>query len=90
MTNPEENIYLLTDENGEEVACQLLDRTTVGGRHYVVVMPLDEEDSVMVYRVDVAEDGTESFTPEDDELICEDVFDYFRAAYDDYEFGSAE
>lgn len=93
MTREEETagrVYVLTDENGEEVNCELLDRLEIRGRTYVVLCPLDEEDSVMIYRVDVDAQGMESFTPEEDEEINEDVFDYFRAGYDGYEYGDAE
>lgn len=85
-----ERLYVLTDAAGEEVNCQLLDRLTVEGREYVVLAPLEEEDSVMIYRVEVDAQGEESFTPEEDEAVNETVFDYFRAAWDDYEIGDAQ
>lgn len=88
--DPAEQLYLLTDAEGEEVPCQLLDRLEVRGQTYVIMAPLEEEDTVMVFRVEVDEDGTESFTPEDDDAVNEDVFDYFRAAWDPYEVGDAE
>ena len=87
---PAEQLYLLTDAEGEEVPCQLLDRLEVRGQTYVIMAPLGEEDTVMVFRVEVDGDGTESFTPEDDDAVNEDVFDYFRAAWDPYEVGDAE
>lgn len=87
---PAEQLYLLTDAEGEEVPCQLLDRLEVRGQTYVIMAPLEEEDTVMVFRVEVDGDGTESFTPEDDDAVNEDVFDYFRAAWDPYEVGDAE
>ncbi len=88
--DPAEQLYLLTDAEGEEVPCQLLDRLEVRGQTYVIMAPLEEEDTVMVFRVEVDGDGTESFTPEDDDAVNEDVFDYFRAAWDPYEVGDAE
>lgn len=87
---PAEQLYLLTDAEGEEVPCQLLDRLEVRGQTYVIMAPLEEEDTVMVFRVEVDGNGTESFTPEDDDAVNEDVFDYFRAAWDPYEVGDAE
>lgn len=83
-------VYVLTDAYGEEVPCELLDRLSLKGREYVILRPLNEDDSVMIYRVDAAVDGTESFTPETDEDVNEDVFDYFRASFDGYEYGDAE
>lgn len=88
--DPAEQLYLLTDAEGEEVPCQLLDRLEVRGQTYVIMAPLEEEDTVMVFRVEVDGNGTESFTPEDDDAVNEDVFDYFRAAWDPYEVGDAE
>lgn len=87
---PEERIFVLHDDEGGEVNCQLLDRLMVYGRPYVVLAPLDEEDSVMIFRVENGEDGEERFCPEEDDAVNEDVFDYFRAAWDDYEIGDAE
>lgn len=86
----QENIIVLEDENGEEVPCAQLDRIEYKGESYVVLAPLDDEDSVMIYRVVVAADGSESFDPDVDDETNEDVFDYFRAAWDDYEFCDAE
>ena len=88
--DPAEQLYLLTDAEGEEVPCQLLDRLEVRGQTYVIMAPLESEDTVMVFRFEVDGDGTESFTPEDDDAVNEDVFDYFRAAWDPYEVGDAE
>ena len=74
---PAEQLYLLTDAEGEEVPCQLLDRLEVRGQTYVIMAPLEEEDTVMVFRVEVDGDGTESFTPEDEEAV-EAVFELFQ------------
>ena len=86
----QETIIVLEDENGEEVPCQQLDCIEYKGERYVVLAPLDDEDSVMIYRVVTDEEGNESFDPDLDDETNEDVFDYFRAAFDDYEFCDAE
>lgn len=86
----QETVIVLEDENGEEVPCRQLDRIEYRNESYVILSPLDEDDSVMIYRVKVDGDGVESFDPEVDEQTNEDVFDYFRAAWDEYEFCEAE
>lgn len=50
----------------------------------------DDDGAVMIYRLQDCGDGSESFEPIDDEDELQDVFDQFRVAWDDYEFGDAE
>lgn len=88
--NQEPEIITLEDDTGEEVPCEVLDRLSVDGMPYIVLAPLDDEDSVMIFTVETDDEGNQSFTPVDDDDLNETVFDYFRAAYDDYEFGDAE
>lgn len=88
--NHEPEIITLEDDSGEEVPCEVLDRLTVDDVPYIVLAPLDDEDTVMIFSVETTADGSQSFTPVDDDDINENVFDLFRAAYADYEFCDAE
>lgn len=89
----DENIILLTDEDGEEIPYELLDDMTLEDRRYVILAPLyeDEVDDGTVVIFEVAEeDGEEAFLPVESEAIEQRVFDCFRASDEDYEFCEAE
>lgn len=78
----------LDSEEGESLPCRVVDRVTLRGDDYAVLAPLDDEDSVMVFQI-VEDDAGETLLPVEDDDVCEDVFDFFRAAFDDYTFCDA-
>lgn len=92
----DENILLLSDEDGNDVPFAILDEMELGGRRYIVLAPLDEEDDdadeggVMIFRVEAAADGTERFESIEDERELQRVFDVFRIDAEDYDFCDAE
>ncbi len=72
----EENIVCLTDEEGQEVPCELLDSFEYRGACYYVMLPLDDEaGGVVILR------GTddENLEPVEDDGEAEAVFAQFRA-----------
>lgn len=89
----EDNIILLTGEDGEDIPYEILDDMELDGRHFVILAPLDEEElddgAVTVFEI-VEEDGEEVFAPVEDEAMEQRVFDCFRASDEDYEFCDAE
>lgn len=91
----QENILLLTDEDGNDIPFALLDEIELDGKRYAVLAPLeededDEEGGVLIYRVEDSADGTESFADVEDERELQRVFDVFRIDDEDYEFCDAE
>ena len=89
----DENIILLTDEDGEEIPYELLDDMILDGRRFVILAPAydDEVDdgTVVIFEI-IEEDGEETFAPVESEAIEQRVFDCFRASDEDYEFCEAE
>lgn len=89
----DENIILLTDEDGEEIPYELLDDMELDGRRFVILVPAydDEVDdgTVVIFEI-IEEDGEETFAPMESEVIEQRVFDCFRASDEDYEFCEAE
>lgn len=89
----DENIILLTDEDGEEIPYELLDDMILDDRRFVILAPAydDEMDdgTVVIFEI-IEEDGEETFAPVESEAIEQRVFDCFRASDEDYEFCEAE
>lgn len=91
MADDRDGIVVLVDENGEEIEFEHLDTIEMNGNEYVVLAPLDEDESdsdeaeVIILKVEHNENGDDSFlTVEDDEELDE-VFEEFQARMDEEE-----
>ncbi len=81
LLNQEEPLILeLTDEEGNEIALEVLDSVDYEGVEYLVLLP-DEEgaDEVVILEVEPQTDGSESFLTVDNEDILNAVFEIFQA-----------
>ena len=74
MEEREEGIVVLIDENGEEVEFEHLDTIEMNGNEYVVLIPLEEEeteesdtDEVIILKVEHSKEGEDSFVTVEDE-----------------------
>ncbi len=76
-----ENVYTLTDEEGNESEFELLDELTLDDNLYLALIPLDgDEDEYVVLKVEVDENGEEVFVTIDDD----DEFDRVVDAFEDH------
>ncbi len=85
---PEEfdNIIVLNDENGEEVRFEFLDLVELEGEEYVVLLPVEEEETgeVVILKVEDSEsEDEESYVSVDDEEILNKVFEIFKEKFKD-------
>ena len=71
-----EDIIILVDENGEEQEFELLDTVEYEGERYVVLIQ-DEEDSVVILKVESEEDEELSLVSCEDDVI-EEVYHIFK------------
>ena len=71
-----EDIIILVDENGEEQEFELLDTVEYEGERYVVLIQ-DEEDSVVILKVESEEDDELSLVSCEDNVI-EEVYHIFK------------
>lgn len=78
----EDDIVVLTDENGIETEYELLDVIEYHGEEYVVLLPTDagEDDPVHILRVSEENLDTEEVRYEglDDEELIETIYQLFR------------
>ena len=85
----EAEIITLEDDLGNEKDFEFLDTVEYDGDEYIVLLPIDEEeqDEVMILRVESLNDEDETYAGIDDEEVLQAVFDIFKDRYkDDYDF----
>ncbi|MBQ7219037.1 MAG: DUF1292 domain-containing protein [Ruminococcus sp.] len=85
----EAEIITLEDDLGNEKDFEFLDTVEYDGDEYIVLLPVDEEeqDEVMILRVESLNDEDETYAGIDDEEVLQAVFDIFKDRYkDDYDF----
>ncbi len=88
----DENIVVLVDENGEEVEFEHIDTVEMNDNEYVVLAPLDnddpdqEDEEVIILKVEHSEDGEDSFVTIEDDDELDDVFNEFQNRMEE-EFG---
>ena len=96
MENEElDNIIVLNDEEGKEVEFEFLDLVELDGEEYVVLLPIEDEESeeegeVVILKVeDTENEEEESYVSVDDEEILNQVFEIFKEKFKD-EFNFVE
>lgn len=87
-----DDIVVLVDENGEEVEFEHIDTVEMNDNEYVVLAPLDnddpdqEDEEVIILKVEHSEDGEDSFVTIEDDDELDDVFNEFQNRMEE-EFG---
>ncbi len=83
-----ENVIVLMDEEGNEVALEVLDEIEYEGKKYGVFISTDEEaDEVIILEIADNGEGEADFLSVDDEAALEAVFAIFMEnAKDEFDF----
>ena len=83
----EVEIITLEDDLGNEQDFEFLDVVEYDGDEYIILLPVEGEDEeqneVMILRIDSVDDETENYVGIDDEEILQKVFDIFKKRYED-------
>lgn len=85
----EAEIITLEDDLGNEKNFEFLDTVEYDGEEYIILLPEEEEEQneVMILRIESIDDENESYIGIDDEKILQAVFDIFKERYkDDFDF----
>ena len=85
------NIINLNDENGNEVKFEFLDLIEYDSEEYVVLLPVNEDESesddgeVVILKVDDSEAGedVESYVSVDDDEVLNELFNIFKEKFKD-------
>lgn len=81
----EDNIIVLTDEEGNDVRFELIDFLEYGGCEYVVLLPEEDSDGeVVILQVLPLDDEMEEYVPVDDEGVLQSVFEVFKERCKDF------
>ena len=84
-----DNILVLNDEDGNEVDFEFLDLIEYEGEEYVVLLPVEEEESeepgevVILKLEDTEAEDEESYVSVDDEEVLNRVFENFKHKFED-------
>ena len=78
----EVNILTLTDENGEETEFEYMDAVEYMGKEYLVLMPV-ESTEIVILEVQPVDEETENYVSVKDEAIMDAVFEIFKERYQD-------
>lgn len=77
-----ENIFTLTDEEGNESEFELLGELSLDDNTYLALIPLDgDEDEYVILRVEVDENGDELLVTIDDDDEFERIADTFEDTF---------
>ena len=81
---PEEEVSILTmtDENGADVEFEYLDCIELEGTEYLVLMPMDE-DEIVILEVEPVDEETENYLSVQDENILNAVYAIFKEKFAD-------
>lgn len=80
-----DNIIVITDEDGNDIELELLDLIEFRGEEYVVLFPLDENDSeVIILKLEKTDNEDEEVMSSlQDESVIEAVFEIFKEKFKD-------
>lgn len=78
----EESILTLTDENGEETNFEYLDCIEYEGKEYLVLMP-EESNEIVILEVQPVDEENENYIAVENEAILETVYGIFKERYKD-------
>ena len=84
LLNEEEvSILTLTDENGQDVNFEYLDCIDYEGVEYLVLMPDEEDNEVVILAVEPVDEENENYLAVEDETILNAVFEIFKEKFQD-------
>ena len=84
-----DNILTLNDENGNAVDFEFLDLIEYEGEEYVVLLPVEDEESeepgevVILKLEDTESENEESYVSVEDEEVLNKVFEIFKEKFED-------
>ena len=82
LLQEEDSIITLTDENGVETEFEYLDAIDYEGKEYLVLLPLDS-DEVVILEVEPVDEENENYIAVESVETLEAVFQIFKERYED-------
>lgn len=86
----DDNIVVLSDEEGNNIEFEILDLVDYEGEEYVILLSTEGDgDEVVILKSEEDENGEEDFYGVEDEAVLDAVFNIFKNRFSD-EFDFAE
>ena len=82
MEEEEVSILTLTDENGVDTNFEYLDCIELEGTEYLVLMP-EDSDELVILQVEPVDEEVENYLAVEDEKILDTVFGIFKEKFKD-------
>ncbi len=84
----EQEILVLSDDMGSEAEFEVLDLIDYEDKQYVVLLPMDENDTgIVILEMTVIDDENADYLDVEDEDILNAVFDIFKEEHaDEFDF----
>ena len=82
LQEEESSIIMLTDENGNDVEFEYLDCIEYEGKEYLVLMPEDSNE-IVILEVQPVDEENENYVAVESEDILDAVYDIFKQRYKD-------
>ena len=85
----EDSVYqIFVDEDNNEIPFEILDFFEYENAEYVILLPLEEEETddeteVVIFKLEKSSEDEETYTVVDDESVLEAVFEMFKQRNDD-------
>ena len=84
LMEEEESILTLTDENGVDTEFEYLDCIEYDGKEYLLLLPLDDEESgIVILEIEPVDEENENYLAVDDTKILDAVYSIFKDRYKD-------
>lgn len=84
LQEEESSILTLTDENGVDSEFEYLDCIEYGGKEYLVLLPVEEEEpEVIILEVEPVDEENENYVAVESEEILDAVYGIFKERYKD-------
>ena len=82
LQEEESSILTLTDENGEETEFEYLDCIEYEGKEYLVLLPM-EDDQIVILEVEPVDEENENYIAVESEDVLDAVYEIFKERYKD-------
>lgn len=82
LQEEETSILTLTDENGEDIEFEYLDCIEYEGKEYLVLMPM-ESDEIVILEVQPVDEENENYLAVESEEVLDAVYGIFKERYKD-------
>ena len=82
LQEEESSTLLLTDENGVDTEFEYLDCIEYEGDEYLVLLPMDS-DEIVILRIEPVDEENENYLAVENEDTLDAVYEIFKARYQD-------